>query len=369
MSPQVALTGVAKSYGRVAALAGVTLDVARGELLAVLGPSGCGKTTLLRTLAGLERLDAGGIAIAGRPVAGPGVHVPAHRRGAALVPQDGALFPHLDVVGNVGFGLGRRPDVRRVAEVLELVGLAGLGRRMPHELSGGQQQRVAVARALAPRPELILLDEPFSALDAALRADLRHEVRSALRAAGATALLVTHDQGEALSMADRLAVLRAGVLRQVGTPANVYAEPADAWVADFVGEANLWPAEPAGPGTYHTPLGPVAAAGAGEVLLLRPERVRLTPNGANRGPGSTSAVVVSPDASGAAGAAGAAGGAGTPGVVEHVAYHGHDALVRVRVPGGEVLARAGDAAPAPGASVLVSATGPGRLLPAAARAT
>ena len=228
---QVTLTGVAKAYGRLAALAGVSLAVERGELLAVLGPSGCGKTTLLRSLAGLERIDAGTIEIAGRVVAGAGTHVAAHRRGAALVPQDAALFPHLDVAANVGFGLGRRPDAQRVAEVLDLVGLGGLGRRMPHELSGGQQQRVSVARALAPRPQLILLDEPFSALDAALRADLRDEVRRALRAAGATALLVTHDQGEALSMADRVAVLHGGVLRQLGAPAEVYDEPADAWVA------------------------------------------------------------------------------------------------------------------------------------------
>nr|NLI51044.1 ABC transporter ATP-binding protein [Propionibacterium sp.] len=346
---QVTLTAVTKAYGRVAALAGVGLDVARGELLAVLGPSGCGKTTLLRSLAGLERIDGGGIEIAGRAVAGPGLHVPAHRRGAALVPQDGALFPHLNVAGNVGFGLGRRPDARRVAEVLELVGLAGLGGRMPHELSGGQQQRVAVGRALAPRPDLILLDEPFSALDAALRAELRHEVRRALRAAGATALLVTHDQGEALSMADRIAVLRGGVLRQVGTPAEVYAEPADAWVAGFVGEANLWPAEPAGPGLYRTPLGPVPAVGSGGVLLLRPERVRLTVTDA--------AGRLGPDAP------------GTAGLVEHVAYHGHDALVTVAVPGGRVLARPADAAPAPGAPVRVSATGPGRLVPSGADAS
>ncbi len=358
MSTQVALTGVAKAYGPVAALNGVSLTVERGELLAVLGPSGCGKTTLLRSVAGLERLDAGTIAIAGRLVAGPGTHVAAHRRGAALVPQDAALFPHLDVAGNVGFGLGRRPDADRVAEVLDLVGLAGLGGRMPHELSGGQQQRVSVARALAPSPQLILLDEPFSALDAALRADLRDEVRGALRAAGATALLVTHDQGEALSMADRVAVLHAGVLRQLGTPAEVYETPADAWVAGFVGEANLWPAEPVGDGTYRTPLGPLAAVGRGDTVLLRPERVALD------------ADVRPDDRGGGAGPDDRGGGAGPDdrgggalGVVERVDYRGHDALITVRVAGAPVLVRRAAAAPAVGASVLVRATGPGRLLP------
>ena len=339
---QVTLTGVAKAYGRLAALAGVSLAVERGELLAVLGPSGCGKTTLLRSLAGLERIDAGTIEIAGRVVAGAGTHVAAHRRGAALVPQDAALFPHLDVAANVGFGLGRRPDAQRVAEVLDLVGLGGLGRRMPHELSGGQQQRVSVARALAPRPQLILLDEPFSALDAALRADLRDEVRRALRAAGATALLVTHDQGEALSMADRVAVLHGGVLRQLGAPAEVYDEPADAWVAGFVGEANLWPAEPAGAGLFATPLGSIPAVGRGGTVLLRPERIALED--------------VAPEQA-------AERHVGVRGVVERVDYRGHDALITVRVAGGPVLARRAAAAPAVGASVLVRATGPGRLLP------
>src|SRR5690606_15057930 len=256
-------------------------DVPAGALTAVLGPSGCGKTTLLRCVAGFERVDAGEIRVGTRLVAGPRLHAAPERRRVAVVPQEGALFPHLSVAGNVAYGLDRAARRSgRVEEVLALVGLAGYGDRMPHQLSGGQQQRVAVARALAPRPPLVLLDEPFSALDASLRAELRHDVRQALRADGATAVLVTHDQGEALSMADRVAVMRDGRIVQYGTPAEVYGQPVDAWVADFVGEAVLLPAR-ADDAVAHTPLGPVACAGAdrGEVtVLIRPEQVRVLPD-------------------------------------------------------------------------------------------
>ena len=185
----LSLAALRKSYGAgkrvIVALDGVDLDVARGTLAAVLGPSGCGKTTLLRCVAGFERVDGGVINVAGRRVAGDGVHVPPHRRRVAVVPQEGALFPHLSVAANVGYGLTRAERrTGRVDEVLSLVGLRGYGERMPHQLSGGQQQRVAVARALAPRPPLILLDEPFSALDAALRAELRRDIRRGNRRAG-----------------------------------------------------------------------------------------------------------------------------------------------------------------------------------------
>ena len=239
----VSVADLGASYGEGPVLEGVQFDLEPGELLAVLGPSGCGKTTLLRCLAGFERIESGRISLAGSVVALPRVHVPAHRRHVAVVPQDGALFPHLSVAENVGFGLRRRRPGRmaRIQECLELVDLAGHGERMPHELSGGQQQRVALARAMAPRPPLILLDEPFGALDASLRSGLRRDVRQALKEDGATAVLVTHDQSEALSMADRAAVMRAGRLRQLGTPDEVYAHPADAWVAAFVGEASLLP--------------------------------------------------------------------------------------------------------------------------------
>ena len=206
------LRAVAKAFGRTQALAGLDLSVSFGALVAVLGPSGCGKTTMLRCIAGFERIDSGEITLDGRLVAGGRVHVPAHRRRVAVVPQEGALFPHLSVGDNVAYGLDRTARRSgRVAEVLALVGLAGFEQRMPHELSGGQQQRVAVARALAPRPPLVLLDEPFSALDASLRIEVRADVREALRADNATAILVTHDQDEALSTADQVTVMRADV--------------------------------------------------------------------------------------------------------------------------------------------------------------
>ncbi|MGC5017699.1 ABC transporter ATP-binding protein [Micromonospora sp. DT47] len=341
---EVVLTGVVKRYGPVTALDGVDLTVPAGALTAVLGPSGCGKTTLLRCLAGFERLDAGAIRVDGREVAGPGRHLPPHRRRIAVVPQEGALFPHLTVAANIGYGLDRadrRGD--RVDEVLTLVGLAGYGDRMPHQLSGGQQQRVAVARALAPRPSLVLLDEPFSALDAGLRAGLRHDIREALRADGATAVLVTHDQGEALSVADRVVVLRSGRVVQSAAPATLYREPADQWVAGFVGDAVLLPAV-ASAGTARTPLGTLPIAGAtadGSVtVLVRPEQLRLAP------------------ASGA--------DAVTATVLRHD-FHGHDALVALRLADGtRVTARVWDESePAPvGAEVAVRVDGPARAWPA-----
>ncbi|MFN2497394.1 MAG: ABC transporter ATP-binding protein, partial [Pseudonocardiaceae bacterium] len=236
---ELAVRGVVKSFGATTVLRGVDLSVPKGALAAVLGPSGCGKTTLLRVVAGFDRADAGEVVIGGRLVSGPGVAVPPERRRVGMVPQEGALFPHLSVAGNVGFGLPRRQRTSRVAEMLDLVGLGGYGARMPHELSGGQQQRVALARALAPGPALVLLDEPFSALDTGLRAALREDVRRALHATGATAVLVTHDQQEALSTADLVAVLQAGTIVQAGPPAELYQAPRDLDVATFLGEAVL----------------------------------------------------------------------------------------------------------------------------------
>lgn len=271
--------GVRKAYGPVVALNGVDLRVPEGRLIAVLGPSGCGKTTLLRCIAGFERPDAGEIRIGGRLMVGAGAHLPPHRRKVAVVPQEGALFPHLSVAGNVGYGLDRAARRRgRVAEVLALVGLCGYADRMPHQLSGGQQQRIAVARALAPRPPLILLDEPFSALDAALRTGLRRDVQAALRTDRATAVIVTHDQGEALSMADQLAVMRDGRIVQCGTPTAIYREPADTWVARFVGEAVLLPAHIT---NRHadTSLGRLPVTGdltGPALILIRPEQVQVT---------------------------------------------------------------------------------------------
>jgi iron(III) transport system ATP-binding protein len=272
-----------KSFGRQAVLKGLDLEIASGSLTAVLGPSGCGKTTLLRLVAGFDRADSGEIRLADAVVAAPGRHVPPEKRQVTVVPQEGALFPHLDVAANVAFGVDRagRRTGNRVAQLLELVGMAGLGGRMPSELSGGQQQRVALARALAPDPQLILLDEPFAALDAGLRLSLRVEVAAALRLAGATALLVTHDQEEALSTADSVAVMADGVIRQHASPLEVYHQPVDLGVARFVGEAVELAAVAEGP-CATTALGrhrlPTAARGAG-VVVLRPEQLAVCSGG------------------------------------------------------------------------------------------
>jgi iron(III) transport system ATP-binding protein len=280
--PGVAFEHVVKRFGDVVAVEDVDLDVRLGEFLGVLGPSGCGKTTLMRLVAGFERPDSGGIEIDGRAVSGPRRHVPPEERRIGMVFQESALFPHLDVAGNIGFGLTRRGRGARVAEMVALVGLAGLQRRMPHELSGGQQQRVALARALAPHPALILLDEPFNSLDATLRSQLRIEVREILRKAGATAVFVTHDQAEALEISDRVAVMRAGRIEQISTPDELYLRPVNRFVAGFVGEANLLPGE-VRHGEVVTLVGRFRAAngtlsdGVRAEVLLRPEQLHMLP--------------------------------------------------------------------------------------------
>jgi thiamine transport system ATP-binding protein len=238
------LNGVSVRYGAVTAVSDVDLTVANGEVVALLGPSGCGKSTLLRAVAGLERPSAGSVRWDDEDLAG----VPVHRRGFGLVFQDGQLFPHRDVAGNVAFGLrmhGVEPEARhkRVAELLELVGLGGYQKRRVTELSGGEQQRVALARALAPSPRLLLLDEPLSALDRALREQLAVDLARLLREAGATALVVTHDHDEAFTLADRVAVMREGRIRQIGPPTRVWRSPADVDVAKFLGCNKILPAE------------------------------------------------------------------------------------------------------------------------------
>ncbi len=258
-------------------LKGIDLEVYPGEILALLGPSGCGKTTLLRVIAGLESPDSGRVHLEGRDI----TPLPPERRGIGFVFQDYALFPHLTALGNVAFGLKGEDRLERARRALERVGMTLFQNRRPGELSGGQQQRVALARALAPGPKLVLLDEPFSSLDAGLRAATREEVRRILKATGTTALLVTHDQEEALSFADRLGVMRGGRLEQVGTPEGVYLRPRTPFVAQFLGRTNLLPGE--GRGRYaETCLGsvPLAEPATGPLLLsLRPETLRLAPPG------------------------------------------------------------------------------------------
>ena len=276
----VRVDDVSKAFGATRAVREVSLDVTGGELFAVLGPSGSGKTTLLRLIAGFEVPDQGQVQLGERPVAGPGTWVPPERRRIGMVFQDYALFPHLTVERNVRFGLrgrDREGASALVQSTLELVGLQHKARCYPDQLSGGERQRVALARALAPEPEVVLLDEPFSSLDASLRAGLRREVELILRDAGATALLVTHDQEEALSLADRVAVMREGRVVQIGTPEQVYAQPADRWAAQFVGEVNVLAGVARGRGV-ETELGIFDLGGeaSGRVhVAVRPEQLEL----------------------------------------------------------------------------------------------
>ena len=271
---------ITKRFGSVVAVNAVDLTVAPGEFLGLLGPSGCGKTTFLRLIAGFDVPDTGTIEIGDLRVVGPNRWILPERRRVGMVFQDYALFPHMTVADNVAYGVRKWPDQReRVGNALRLVGLVGLGGRMPHELSGGQQQRVALARALAPEPDVILMDEPFSNLDVALRARIRAETREILDRAGATVIFVTHDQEEALSLADRVAVMWDGSIAQVGAPEELYRYPASREVAEFVGGANFLYAQVAD-GHAECALGRFAVNGAahnGDLdLMFRPEDIALT---------------------------------------------------------------------------------------------
>lgn len=352
----VHVTDLVVGYGGPPVVREATCSVDSGSLLAVVGASGSGKTTLLRAIAGFVPVTSGTVTFGSTLVTGPGVSVPPEHRRVGIVTQDGSLFPHLSVERNVAFGLPRRelpdgtPTAQRVEELLDLVGLSGLGARAPHELSGGQQQRVALARALAPRPDVVLLDEPFSALDAGLRISLGHEVRALLRSTSTTAILVTHDQDEALSLADSVALMVAGRIEQQGTPEVVYMQPASLAVAGFLGDVVLLPlldvdATAATTDLGRIPLDPPRAAGAaarpgpGARLALRPEQFTLTPVAADEP-------------------------AGSRGTVEAVSYHGHDSIIDVRLDAGpHVRVRvAGSSGVVPGDVVSVGVRGAGRLL-------
>jgi iron(III) transport system ATP-binding protein len=277
----ICVHGASKRFGGVAAVREASLCVERGEFVALLGPSGCGKTTLLRLIAGFEHPDGGTIAIDEKPVAGGRAWLAPERRRVGMVFQDYALFPHLTVGENVGYGVERRARGRRLTELLELVGLDGYGQRYPHELSGGQQQRVALARALAPEPAVVLLDEPWSNIDPLRRGAMRDDLAAILRRVGVTVVLVTHDREEAFSLADRIALMKDGSVVQEGTPEDLYLRPTSRWSAEFVGAANFLPGR-IGDDLVETLLGafPVANAnGAKDVeVLIRPELLELRPD-------------------------------------------------------------------------------------------
>jgi iron(III) transport system ATP-binding protein len=343
----ITVTKLKAGYDGTPVLDGVSFHVRAGSTTAVLGASGCGKTTLLRLIAGFLRPESGRISIGDRIVNDEQTFVPPHRREVGYVRQDGALFPHLDVAGNITFGLPRmqRRRAESVPELLELVGLPrSLAHRRPDQLSGGQQQRVALARALARRPEVVLLDEPFSSLDAALRAATRSATAAALAERAATSILVTHDQAEALSFADQVAILRDGRLVQIGAPANVYNAPVDAELATFLGEAVILPAEATGT-VAQCALGtiPLVDPADGKIMIiLRPEQIRLSPE--NDGMSHSAST----------------------GVVRSVDYYGHDALVELELLPTAVKVRArlmGTPVPVAGTRAGLQVEGAARAFP------
>jgi len=348
---KLTVQGLHKAFGSHPVLTGVDLTVPAGSLTAILGPSGSGKTTLLRVLAGFERADGGTVQIGDMIVDGPAAQVPPEKRRIGYVPQEGSLFPHLTVTDNVGFGLpSRQRRGPRTSELLETVGLAGLGKRYPHQLSGGQQQRVALARALAIEPTVVLLDEPFASLDAHLRASVRADVQRIFCAAGTTAVLVTHDQSEALSVADRVAVLTDGTIAQYAAPQDLYSRPADAAVGRFIGEANLVAGLSDGD-SADTPLGRLPfdpagrpASGGPVTVLIRPEQIELRRDQHGRRAGPDRAACLAGD-------------------VISCEYYGHDVVLRVRPSGDpalpEIIVRAVGSPPLPpGSPVLLRAHGP-----------
>ena len=338
-----------KSFAANPVLTGLDLEVPAGTLTAILGSSGSGKTTLLRLLAGFQTPDRGTVTIGARVVDEEGAHVHPEHRKIGYVPQEGGLFPHLTVRANIAFGLPRAQRRQGAADLLEMVGLGGLERRYPHQLSGGQQQRVALARALAVKPEIVLLDEPFASLDAHLRASVREQVGEILRESSTTTLLVTHDQDEALSLADQVAVLRDGRIAQCATPQELYAQPIDDELARFVGAANILGGTVDGE-LLATPLGNLRAhwhgksppSGSAVTILIRPEQIELGP---------------------------ADGQTGLAGQIVRRSYHGHDALLHVQAGRQgtmrELLVRTfADTGLSPGSAVKLSVRGPVLAWPA-----
>lgn len=316
VTEKLKLSNVKKSFGQTSVLTDVSFGVTDGSLLTILGASGGGKTTLLRLIAGFETLDAGSIVMNGREVSSNYMSVPPEKRNVGFVPQESALFPHLCAKKNIGYGLSHlnskaRND--RIGELLDLIGMSELGDAMPDKLSGGQRQRVAIARALAPNPDILLLDEPFAALDAQLRSRLRDDVRAILSKAKATAILVTHDQEEALSIADQVAILRDGTVAQIGSPRSIYSQPIDVELAKFLGDAVVVSGVIQN-GKVSTQLGdliPIVSHAEGLVgqVAIRPENLYLQP-----------------DPKGLA-------------TVTARQYFGHDALVEVETAAGIVKAR------------------------------
>lgn len=331
MNTVLSLQSVRKDFAGQTVLKDINLDVAEGEFLAILGSSGSGKTTLLRLISGFDSPDSGQIELAGRTVFGGGKNISAEERRVGFVPQDAALFPHLSVAQNIAFGLTHLSVAERssrVAELLQLIDLVGFDERMAHQLSGGQRHRIALARALAPKPSLILLDEPFSSLDAELRVRLREDVRNVIAKTGTTAILVTHDQEEALSMTSRVAILREGEFAQIGNPSEIYQAPTDVEMATFLGDSVIINGVIQNGKVVTdlgllTPLNKVTDGSSGRVAI-RPENFYLQPNPKGEGE------------------------------VVGRQYFGHDALIEVKLPKLVIQARAnGPFAPEIGMKVTV----------------
>ena len=305
----ISVSDVTVRFNGTVALDGFTLDVPHGGLLTLVGPSGCGKTTALRVIAGFQDVISGTVTIRGTEILGPRVNVPPEKRHVGMVFQDYALFPHISVAENVGYGVRGSDRGVRVGEVLELVGLTGYENRFPNELSGGEQQRVALARALAPEPDVVLLDEPFSNLDAPQRERMRRELKKIIRAAKVTAILVTHDQAEALAIADVVAVMRAGRVVQTGEPGEVYRSPVDPWVAGFLGDAVMFDGTVSN-GSIETTIGDIEsdlADGTSVNVMVRPEWIQPTPSPSGNG------------------------------VVTDTEFYGHDQRVEIAMPGGPTV--------------------------------